>query len=342
MSRLLQRLQIQSENPRDGEMKTYGFLDSLSTHFLICEEKIEEHGEDSGLEAINECAGVFGVFDGCGGLGAMSYPRMQNKTGAYLASRIVSAAVLAWFEEGCRSGAWDCNILKKWITEYMDFCAAGCGSTAVKIKGSMVRTLPTTIAAIVCSYGAGGLRMSHIWAGDSRTYILLPGGLVQISRDDVDGEDALSNLSNDGVLTNVVSADSAYTLHCRGLFKKGPCVVLAATDGCFGYLSSPMMFEYFLIDTMLCARNVREWRELLLHRIGECSGDDYTLSLAVFGYETFAHLQKDYELRRNTLAGILQQFEAADEEGKLVIWENYRKHYYAVGRPEVRSGRDEH
>lgn len=308
------------------------FLDVVGTHFLICEEKIAGHGEDSGLEEFNECAGIIGVFDGCGGLGAMAYPQMQSKTGAYLSSRIVSAAVKEWFEDGCQRGTWDSEALKSWIADYMEYCVPNCGDTALRIKGSMVRTLPTTMAVIACGYEAGKLYTRHIWAGDSRTYMLRPQGLMQISRDDVEGEDALSNLSNDGVLTNVVSADGAYTLHSRDISPKVPCVAIAATDGCFGYLSSPMLFEYILIDTLLRAKNVTEWRQMLLQELGQYSEDDYTLSMAVFGYEDFESLQMDYTARKKTLLRIIQQFDAADEDGKAAVWNNYCKHYYASHR----------
>lgn len=305
------------------------FLDIVSTHFLICEEMIAEHGEDSGLEEFNECAGIFGVFDGCGGLGAMAYPRMQNKTGAYLSSRIVSAAVKDWFEESCQKGVWDRDALQFKISDYMNFCVPNCGDTAVRIKGSMIRTFPTTMAVVACYYASGKLYTKHIWAGDSRTYILTPRGLMQISRDDVEGEDALSNLSNDGVLTNVVSADGKYLLHCRDISGKSPCIMIAATDGCFGYLSSPMMFEYILIDTLIRSGNVNEWRQMLLQELGQYSEDDYTLSLAVFGYADFNSLKEDYTARQNALLHIIQRFDASDEDGKRAVWKDYCKHYYA-------------
>lgn len=322
--------------------KPMNFLDVLSTNFLICEEMIAEHGEDSGLEEFNEIAGAFGAFDGCGGLGAMAYPRMQNKTGAYLSSRIVSSAVKEWFEEGCRAGEWNCSILQKRITEYMNFCVSKAGDTAVRIKGSMIRTFPTTMAAVVCYYKADTLYSKHIWAGDSRTYMLKPAGLVQVSRDDVEGEDALSNLSNDGVLTNVISADGRFELHCRNISSKSACILIAATDGCFGYLSSPMMFEYILIDTLIRAKNVNEWQQLLQQEIGQYSEDDYTLSLAAFGYEDFDSLKQNYVKRHEVIAQIVKQFDAADEEGKLAVWKEYSERYYAGHWHGGDSGRSEY
>lgn len=306
------------------------FLDVLSAHFLICEEMIAAHGEDSGLEQFNEYAGIFGVFDGCGGLGAMAYPQMQNKTGAYLASRVVGAAVKDWFEQSCRKAEYNCGDLKFRISKYMEFCVKNCGNTAVRIKGSMIRTFPTTLAVIACCFEADGLHARHIWAGDSRTYMLHPRGLMQISRDDVDGEDAMSNLSNDGVLTNVVSADGNWKLHEINIAIKAPCVLLAATDGCFGYLSSPMMFEYILIDTLLKAKNVNEWRKILIQELGRYSEDDFTLSLAVFGYADFESLKRDYMARQRALACIIQSFNDADEDGKAAIWNDYCMSYYSA------------
>ena len=34
------------------------FIDTLSTHFLICQEMIEGKGEDSGFEEFNELGGI--------------------------------------------------------------------------------------------------------------------------------------------------------------------------------------------------------------------------------------------------------------------------------------------
>ena len=44
------------------------FLELLSTHFLICNDKIIGNGEDCGYEAYTSEAGIMGAFDGCGGL----------------------------------------------------------------------------------------------------------------------------------------------------------------------------------------------------------------------------------------------------------------------------------
>lgn len=74
-----------------------------------------------------------------------------------------------------------------------------------------------------------------IWAGDSRGYVLSDMGLAQVTKDDIDDSvDALDNISNDGVLTNVVSADGNYILHSKQIKIKDKIIIFNATDGCFG------------------------------------------------------------------------------------------------------------
>ena len=42
-----------------------------------------------------------------------------------------------------------------------------------------------------------------------------------------------------------------------------PCIIMAATDGCFGYLKSPMEFEKLLLDTLLAGESIVQWQNAL-------------------------------------------------------------------------------
>lgn len=305
------------------------FLDLLSTHFLICNDKIKGKGEDSGFEAYTCEAGIMGAFDGCGGLGAKTCPAISGKTEAYLASRTVGAAVKQWFYSNSSAGyQWNIEELKIQIITKLELCQKQTADSGLRLRGSLVRPFPSTIAMITFRIVNGKLLTKHIWAGDSRTYVLDKNGLGQISNDDVKGEDAMSNLTRDGALTNVISVDKRFTLHSAEFIPEQPCIMFCATDGCFGYVSSPMEFEMMILAALVNATNVAEWQQLLSDDIMNRSGDDQTIAIAAFGFENFAELKSYYADRYLAISRIVEQFSNADPDEKQRLWEAYKPSYY--------------
>ena len=305
------------------------YLDLLATHFLICSEIIEGNGEDCGFESFNSEAGVIGVFDGCGGLGAIVCPYANNKTEAYLAARAVGNAVRLWFSEYCEHG-YDCNVdqLKKIIISNLEICRQNTQVTISKLQGSLVRQFPSTIAMIVSHIEDGTLITNHIWAGDSRTFILDSEGLGQISIDDISGEDAMSNLQKDSALTNVVSVDGNFVLHTYEFIPKYPCVLFCATDGCFGYVSSPMAFEKMILECLMKSNNVEEWESLLAETIASFAGDDQTMVVSAYGFDNYTEFKDSYKIRYEEIKSIVDTFDSCDINKKKQLWENYKSGYY--------------
>ena len=312
------------------------FLDLLSTHFLICNEKIEGKGEDSGFELYTTQAGVIGAFDGCGGLGSKICSDFSNKTEAYMASRAVANAASRWFSL-CSDNefSWDTELLKEQIVSNLKFCQEKCTDQGIRLKGSLIRPFPSTIALVAFKIDEGQLISEHIWAGDSRTFVLDSSGLGQVSSDDIKGEDAMSNLTKDGALTNVLSSDSRFILHERKLQLKESCVVFAASDGCFGYVSSPMEFELMILSSLAEAENVDEWQRKLNKEIYERSGDDQTFALAAFGFDSFSDMKKHFRQRHVFIQKIVSEFYAADDERKQKLWETYKPVYYRFDEAKI-------
>ena len=311
------------------------FLDLLSTHFLICNEKIKGEGEDSGLESYNCEAGIMGVFDGCGGLGADICPSVSDKTEAYLASRAVFAATKQWFDSSeATCYAWNVESLKNQIISKLELCQNQTEDSGSMLLGSLVRPFPSTIAMITFRIVNGELRTHHIWAGDSRTYVLDKNGLAQISNDDINGEDAMSNLTKDGALTNVISVDKCFELHTTTFTPKNPCIIFCATDGCFGYVSSPMEFEMMILAALENAANVAEWQQLLDDDIFNRSGDDQTIAIAAFGFDDFSELKQYYADRYQAISKIVEKFNNGDPDKKQGLWEAYKPNYYRYAANE--------
>lgn len=317
----------------NGTKSLISYIDSI---FMVDGEMIADNGEDSYIFSVNDDYGIIGVFDGCGGLGSRKYAEYNNKSGAYISSRIVSKATLEWFDkfsENSRSLSGNtikdiCNELKDAIVNELKDYEQGTRSNG--IKGSMTKSFPTTASIILFANKNDMLYSSYIWAGDSRGFVLTTSGLTQITKDDIENDvDALDNISNDGKLTNVVSADGNFVLNNRMITCEKMGVLVTATDGCFGYFSTPMEFEYMLIDTLLKSNNVEEWKEKINEYIKKYTADDYTIGLVVFGYKNFKKMKKAYSERHKfLLQKYIKRLDSTDEKGKNHLWNEYKGNYY--------------
>lgn len=313
-----------------------GFLDTV---FVINGEMIAHNGEDSFAYSFADSNGFMGVFDGCGGIGSRKYEEYERKTGAYLASHLIALETMDWF------GSFQARGLTVSTNTTAEICSELCSrysarlkladskTSGAMIKGSLTKNFPTTASLILFSYAEKKLNASFVWAGDSRGFVLTTQGLSQITRDDIDeGEDALSNLSNDGRLTNVVSAVGDFKLNCRQITCSGPAVFVTATDGCFAYFSTPMEFEYMLISTLENAENIHDWKKRLHAYILEYTGDDHTMCVAVCGYRNFRTLKRAYAERLKYIeTEYMSKLDGISEKEKIALWNHYRATYYRGG-----------
>lgn len=310
----------------------------LPLDFIIsfCRDMIPEHGEDSYCYSFCDTAGMLGVFDGCGGAGARKHEFYSGKTEAYIASRLCAGS----FYDSFRAN-FPCTLPPEEISQEIftpnaiqaltDYKPPK-DETGFRITGSMVRTLPTTAAvALIQQADAGELLVSAIWAGDSRVFILNAQGLAQLTVDDTTVPDPMENIYEDGILKNVFCIDREVCVHCRTIRVKPPFAVLSATDGCFGYVSTPMEFEGILINTLLNADSSAEWETKLAEMIGASAGDDHTMCLASFGYNSFNSLQRSLSRR---YAHILKKYlnpvsklPVDDRQSRYALWDQYQADY---------------
>lgn len=297
-------------------------------------EKISGEGEDAPplMELLGEDRSemVMGVFDGLGGAGAMAVTLSngESHSNAYLASRLVRQVCWDYFTgRSLRIDDDMATLVKELKAQLEDALRAGIEGAVQqgsKLRGTLVHQLPTTLALVYTrANGVGRMESLSIWAGDSRVYQLDPqAGLVQLTVDDLQAPgDAFANLTNDSPMSNFASASRAFRLNYRVGEVAMPYVLLAATDGCFDYLPTPMHWEYLLLYTLVRANTSAEWGRELEQRLAEVAGDDVSLVLVGMGYnsfgemklalaERFAVMKRDYMMPLHTMPG-----EGADRGG---------------------------
>lgn len=308
---------------------------ALTLFLSFCREVVPGHGEDSFCHSFSDRAGLVGVFDGCGGAGARSHAYYSDMTEAYMASRLCAGV----FYDAFRKADIDA-LTGQSFTQAVTAGVKTCLSRfqppkepgGMQIRGSMVRTLPTTAAAALILPGDGEeLQLSAIWAGDSRVYLLDEQGLAQLTADDTSVPDPMDNLYEDGVLRNLLCSDRPFQLHCRTLAVKPPFVVFAATDGCFGYLSTPMEFEGLMLGSLMSAKSVDQWETELADAIGAVAGDDHSLCLAAYGYRDLTALKRwlapRYQFLQENYLAPLSGLGREELAPRKALWASYRDQY---------------
>lgn len=307
-------------------------LDFEALHF--CGEVRPGYGEDNWCYGFANSSGMIAVFDGCGGSGSRQHFAYKNHTEAYMASRLCSGALYESMQSSL-TGDFTAETLTKQVLEGAFHACIACnvppeGSSSFKMNG--LRTLPTTMASVHIQWAADGrLLVSPIWAGDSRAYILDATGLSQITDDDSTQTDPMEGQYDDGILTNIICGDNPVKLHCCTYKIKPPFMILAATDGCFGYVSSPMEFEGMILHMMLESHSIAQWEENLCNLIGSYAHDDHTLCLASFGYGSFDNIQNAFARRYNDLRKTFLEpvwtLPWEDRDARRKLWSAYRPNY---------------
>ncbi|WP_395572428.1 serine/threonine protein phosphatase [Streptomyces sp. BK79] len=246
--------------------------------------------------------GLLAVFDGSGGSGAApawQAPDGDSRTGAWVGSRVARLATDVWF----RAVAEDTETTApERLCEYLQYFLDHAPQRRSKISGTMRRLLPTTLAALhyrlTRARDVPELELRPLWAGDSRAYVLTPAaGLQVLTRDHTREADALELLRTDPPMTNLVCADREFTVDSRRLTYPLPCVLVAATDGFFGYVHTPADFESLLLRTMREAHTGDEWADRVRREVQGYTADDASLAVVALGYHGFEDLRARFAHR---------------------------------------------
>jgi hypothetical protein len=367
------KVQPDPGNRAQGESR--GIPGPFEGRYPVCGILInhDNHGQGRGEDAPPLWrVGLVGAFDGLGGAGGelVKLEDGTEQTGAWLASRVVRRRVADVHDQNSRQrntprAPNDLDFygdgfpvpkrhqepdftteIRQAIQEELDsyaqeIRAMGGGS---RIKSKLIKILPTTLA--VCTYDLGKDQFTAIWAGDSRVFYLRPEtGLLQVTTDDLRTHaDALKNLTEDSPMSNCVSAESDFVLHERQHELQPFSILLAATDGCFGYVQTPLHFEHLLLSSMQEAVDWGDWASRLLTGILRFTSDDSTLSAAVIGWQDFMECRERFRARADWCADRVRAYDDAydrvrrlDEELDQArkdlaqttgtLWEEYRRTY---------------
>jgi serine/threonine protein phosphatase PrpC len=296
-------------------------------NIIINIPKKENQGEDAppiNFEVFSNKR-VISVFDGLGGSGSTLYEENgEKKTGAYISSRIVARVVLEYFGNLKNqkttyevNDVFISNLKTKIVTALEEKLKLQKYEVS-KLKSSLIRTFPTTLALINCDIKENKTKLDVIWAGDSRAYVLTADkGLIQLSKDDIKlNNDPLENLKNDSPLSNMICLENDFKLNHKSYSFDNLLLAIVATDGCFGYYSTPMHFEYYLLNSIMDSNNELEFKDKLEQEFSKVSGDDFSLSLTSFFDKNFNEIK---DVFRNRFEEVYQYFmkDILDLESKI-------------------------
>lgn len=303
-------------------------IEAIDQIIYIKKEKIAGKGEDSCCfdNVSRPGATMLSVFDGCGGAGAKKYVKLGNHSGAYIGSRVVCGIVFDWFR-----GLADLNNESTWTMQIHDMIQEAfakyreCDESRSVMRGSLAKEFPTTMSGSIILNKNTGAEANFLWAGDSRGYVLDANGLHQMTQDDVNDADALNNLMNDGAMTNVISGSKDFEIHTNKCPLYPGSMVICSTDGCFGYLESPIHFEYMLLSYLMESNSHIDWKNKVTDYLARVSGDDFTMLIAFYGFKDFNSIKATYYGRlRYIESNYITYWDNASEDERRILWEKYR------------------
>jgi len=224
---------------------------------------------------------LIGVFDGMGGAGGLEFEDQDGvrRTNAYMASRLAQNCVKNFYKNNKEELFSVFNdkknltlIIEKLVnallTDFGRYANENRLSNKIRVRSRLIKLLPTTMAVAVVKDNDNSVDVLCLWAGDSRCYILSPhDGLQQLTIDDLKmPNDAMKNIIDDSPMSNYIqlplSGDSKTPqFKINGNIYTNipkPCIVFTATDGCFGYVKSPMSFEYLILKSIETVKNTNK------------------------------------------------------------------------------------
>ena len=109
--------------------------------------------------------------------------------------------------------------------------------------------------------------------------------------------------------------------------RTAPFLVIAATDGCFGYVPSPMHFEHLVLAALRDAPDTDGWSAAVQAAVSAVTGDDAAMATLGIGadHDGFRRLfeQRTAELERKWITPL----DDLDRELRARLWAAYKAGY---------------
>ena len=105
----------------------------------------------------------------------------------------------------------------------------------------------------------------------------------------------------------------------------------------FSYYRSPLELEWILLDSLSRANTPAQWETHLRNTIGAFAGDDYTMNIALIGFQNWQAVKNAYlprkKLFEKTYYEPLQEILAArDQDAHFALWQEYKAEYLPESR----------
>lgn len=311
--------------------------DAFSSFAEVCYKPLGDKGEDAfAYDFSRQDIHAQAVFDGCGGAGAWKYPEFKNASGAFVSAQSVAKLFLKWAEgltvsslQRPQNVAQDFHDKAKRLLEALKQDCAPMG-----VSGSLVKSFPCTASVALSTVGKNNsISLTALNAGDSRIYFLTPeDGLIQLTKDDSRGNpDPLQSLRDSAPLSNLLNADKEFRVTASHVVLKMPCAIICATDGAFGFLRSPMDFEYLLLKSLVQASSVADFEASFESAIREVTGDDSTLIMSFYGWNSYGRIRDKLTARLKYVEQLINAIDAAGEDRERMEevisqqWTDYRR-----------------
>lgn len=237
-------------------------------HFIWI-EKIVGRGEDAlPLEIEEDGCRIVGVFDGLGGAGSGQVDTGNNvlRSEAAIAAEL-ARKVSSHFFSNLRNDYPVNAIAKKFegILE-RDFHdeSKKLNRVPTKLKSSMFKCLPTTLAIARYIVDGQKTRLQVFWAGDSRVYkINSEGQLKCLTRDDCNhprGTYALDYLASNGdaPMYNCISASDKFEVRCLEIIGGDNWAIFVCSDGLFSAFLDHSEFELAILSAIVGKKTYKE------------------------------------------------------------------------------------
>ncbi len=249
--------------------------------------------------------GIISVFDGMGGAGARKYKHAnsgEEHTSAWWASRYVEEAIedlMSSRPKGENPISYLENNLKNTIVAKLNEVVKNFPAANAPLLSKMMRKLPTTMALCAYYIDDKDITVTCYWSGDSRIYMFDKSKMYFLTKDDADALDGdpFSPANMDLAMNNTICQDRDFKINKSKIkvpySTSNPIVLIAATDGCFGYFKNPIEFEYTIRQCLSTSKLIDEWLPSIKKAIiDNIQQDDFSMALVEIGESNFVSFKE--------------------------------------------------